>query len=103
VAPAATAEPLVSKERAEVADAPVVRRVAPKEAAPEEPAKKGKPITKAMAQAAAKILTADELIASAPPPRKPAPRAAAPQQRAPQKRPAASGKGSSNHPFDSRL
>jgi hypothetical protein len=58
-----------------------------------------------MAQAAAKILTADELVASPPAARKPAPRAAAqPQPRVAQKRPAATAsKPATNHPFDSRL
>jgi hypothetical protein len=86
------------------AAAPVRRAPEPQ---PEEAAdpKKGKPITRAMAQAAAKILTADELIASAPVARKPAPRAPAPpQQRATQKRaPGTTTKGTANHPFDSRL
>jgi hypothetical protein len=70
--------------------------------------KKPKPITKAMAQAAAKILTADELIASVPQAKKaaaaPAPRAAtaaAPIPRA--ARPAPQAKASSTHPFDDRL
>jgi hypothetical protein len=58
----------------------------------------------AMAQAAAKILSADDRVASVPPRRKPAPRAVVPSQRPAQKRPASNtGKASTNHPFDSRL
>jgi hypothetical protein len=74
-------------------------------AAPAEE-KKAKPITKAMAQAAAKILTADDLVASVPVAKKaasaPAPRALAAQPpRA--TRPAPPAKAASTHPFDDRL
>jgi hypothetical protein len=95
---------IVSPAASNASAAPVRRAPEPQ---PEEAAdpKKSKPITKAMAQAAAKILTADELVASAPAARKPAPRAPVqPQPRAPQKRPAGtSAKGAANNPFDSRL
>ena len=83
-------------------------------AAPTEE-KKAKPITKAMAQAAAKILTADDLVASVPvkkaPPPPSAPRAVTPASAPPAvagaraARPAAQVKASSSssHPFDDRL
>ncbi|HTV21402.1 MAG TPA: protein kinase [Polyangiaceae bacterium] len=78
---------------------------------PAEPMKKSKPITKAMAQAAAKILTADDLVASAPPAKKAAPpparataAAPAPTPKPRAARPAAQAKASSSsHPFDDRL
>jgi serine/threonine-protein kinase len=65
-----------------------------------------KPITKAMAQAAAKILSADDLVASAPPAKKaaPAPRVTAPPPPRPRAtRPRAHTKPASSHPFDDRL
>jgi eukaryotic-like serine/threonine-protein kinase len=72
-------------------------------AAPAED-KKSKPITQAMAQAAAKILTADELIASVPQAKKAAPaRAATPATPPRAARPAPQAKASSTHPFDDRL
>ena len=87
------------------------------EAAPEvAPAagKKPKLITKAMAQAAAKILNADELVASLPPPKAApaakkekekaaAPRATPARQRADSHPSTPRTKPSSLHPFDDRL
>jgi serine/threonine protein kinase len=76
--------------------------------APPADDKKPKPITKAMAQAAAKILTADELIASVPQAKKAAPapaaRAATPAAPIPRAtRPTPPVKAASTHPFDDRL
>jgi serine/threonine protein kinase len=76
--------------------------------APPADDKKPKPITKAMAQAAAKILTADELIASVPQAKKAAPapaaRGATPAAPIPRAtRPAPPVKAASTHPFDDRL
>lgn len=88
---------LASESPVRVAPAPAKAAAAPAEPA----AKKPKPITKAMAQAAAKILTADDLVASVPPAAKkqPSPRPPAARPRATR---SASGK-SSAHPFDDRL
>lgn len=98
-APARPASPKAPSE-------PRTHAVAKASAAAPAADEKSKPITKAMAQAAAKILTADDLIASVPAPKKtaPAPRAAAPAAPAPRAiRPAPQPKAPSTHPFDDRL
>ncbi len=86
-----------NESRVRVAPAPT--KVAAEPAQPAV-AKQPRPITKAMAQAAAKILTADDLVASAPPAAKKSPaRSPAPRARANR---SSNGK-SSAHPFDDRL
>lgn len=62
---------------------------------------KGKPITKAMARAAAKILNADDAVTSKPPAGKRAKSDATPRSRA--TRPKTRTRTSSSHPFDDRL
>jgi hypothetical protein len=98
-----SALPLQPRPRAARNDAEPRVAVTPapqKPSAPAAPAaiKKSKPITKAMAQAATKILNADDLVASVPAKKAP-PRATAPR---PARRPSnTQGKGAS--PFDDRL